>query len=235
MKKTCIKCNQEKEEDQFGKGLNCCKICRNKYLKEYRDKPENKIKRKEYNKINKEHIKQKHKKYVESHKERLELIYKEYDEAHKEEKAVYNRQYFIKNKDALNVKRRIDKKKRYKEEPVFRLRHAVSSSIRKYLKINNSSKNNLSCLKYLGYTIDELKKHLESQFEDWMSWENQGMYNKKDWDENDPSTWKWQIDHITPQSSLPYTSMEDENFKKCWALDNLRPISALENLKKRNL
>jgi hypothetical protein len=58
--------------------------------------------------------------------------------------------------------------------------------------------------------------NLEKQFEPWMNWQNHGVY--KNWDDNDQSTWTWQIDHIIPQSDLPYTSMEDENFKKCWAL-----------------
>ena len=40
----------------------------------------------------------------------------------------------------------------------------------------------------------------------------------------------WHIDHIIPQSLLPYSSMEDDNFKKCWALSNLRPLSAKQNL-----
>jgi hypothetical protein len=62
-----------------------------------------------------------------------------------------------------------------------------------------------------------------------MNWDNQGAYNSKTWDDNDKSTWKWQLDHIIPQSDLPYTSMQDENFKKCWALSNLRPYSAKQN------
>lgn len=28
--------------------------------------------------------------------------------------------------------------------------------------------------------------------------------------------------------------MEDENFKKCWALNNLRPLKSIDNLKKGN-
>ena len=31
-----------------------------------------------------------------------------------------------------------------------------------------------------------------------------------------------------------YVSMKDDEFKKCWALDNLRPLSAKENLLKRD-
>jgi hypothetical protein len=63
-----------------------------------------------------------------------------------------------------------------------------------------------------------------------MNWDNQGVYNAKTWNDEDQSTWKWQIDHIIPQSDLPYYSMEDENFKKCWALENLRPLSAKQNV-----
>jgi hypothetical protein len=28
--------------------------------------------------------------------------------------------------------------------------------------------------------------------------------------------------------------MTDENFKKCWALDNLQPLEAIANIKKSN-
>lgn len=62
-----------------------------------------------------------------------------------------------------------------------------------------------------------------------MSWKNRGKYISKEWDDNDSTTWKWQLDHIIPQSDLPYDSMEHENFHKCWALSNLRPLSAKQN------
>jgi len=63
-----------------------------------------------------------------------------------------------------------------------------------------------------------------------MNWGNHGKYDPKKWDENDPKTWTWQLDHIIPSSDLPYLSMEDDNFKKCWALENLRPLSAKQNI-----
>jgi hypothetical protein len=84
----------------------------------------------------------------------------------------------------------------------------------------NGKKNNQSILKYLPYTMVELKFHLENKFDKNMSWANYGIY--------------WHIDHIYPQSLLPYTSMSDDNFKICWALDNLRPLEKTENLKKSN-
>lgn len=70
---------------------------------------------------------------------------------------------------------------------------------------------------------------MEKLFVPWMSWSNYGKYNSKTWDDNDQSTWTWQIDHIIPQSCLPYTSMENDNFKRCWALENLRPYSSKQN------
>jgi len=95
------------------------------------------------------------------------------------------------------------------------------------------SKGNKGCKsisKYLLYTIGELKNHLETQFESWMTWNNQGKYDPKTWDDNDQTTWTWNIDHIIPQSKLFYTSLEDDNFKKAWALNNLRPLSAKQNI-----
>ena len=67
-----------------------------------------------------------------------------------------------------------------------------------------------------------------------MNWKNRGLYNPKTWDPDDSSTWKWQLDHKLPHSMFNYTSMEDQAFLDCWDLSNLEPISALENLNKRN-
>jgi 5-methylcytosine-specific restriction endonuclease McrA len=81
-------------------------------------------------------------------------------------------------------------------------------------------------MKFLPYTIQELKEHLEKQFESWMTWENHGCL--------DPTRDTWQIDHIIPHSSFHYETMDCEEFKKCWALENLRPLKAIDNLKKGN-
>jgi hypothetical protein len=115
-------------------------------------------------------------------------------------------------------------------DPAFKIRHIISASILDVLKRNKSSKNNISCLQFLPYTMQELKKHIESQFETWMSWDNHGLYNPKTWDDKDITTWTWQIDHIIPHSTFQYTSMEDQAFQECWALSNLRPYSAKQNI-----
>lgn len=129
----------------------------------------------------------------------------------------------------LKEKSKTKSKKLRKININYALRKNISYSIWKCLKKNNSSKDK-SCIKYLDYTIIELKKYLESKFESWMTWNNYGSYNKKNWNDNEQSTWTWQLDHIIPQSDLQYSSMTDNNFKKCWNLDNLRPLSAKQNL-----
>lgn len=49
-----------------------------------------------------------------------------------------------------------------------------------------------------------------------LNWNNYGIY--------------WHMDHIIPQSYLPYVSMTEENFKRCWALNNLQPLEAKLNM-----
>ena len=62
-------------------------------------------------------------------------------------------------------------------------------------------------------------EHLEKLFETWMTWGNYG---------------KWHIDHIKPRSLFNYEKPEDKDFQECWALKNLQPLEASENLKKFN-
>jgi hypothetical protein len=114
-----------------------------------------------------------------------------------------------------------------RKNPEIRLRNNVSTSIRMALKFHKASKNRMSILKYLPYTINDLKKHLESQFESWMNWGNFGgrSYEKRK---------TWWIDHIVPQSNFHFTSMDSPEFIKCWELKNLQPLEKLENIKKGN-
>lgn len=167
-----------------------------------------------------------------------------YKKKNVEKQSVYDKEYYQKNKvknsqtckkyrenhiEELKKYFRLYTQKKRKTNSIFRLRADVSTMIRRALKKNNGSKSGVSCFEILGYTVHQLKEHLEKQFELWMTWNNCGRYSPSTWDDNDNSTWIWQIDHIIPQSDLPYNSMEDDNFKKCWMLENLRPLSAKQN------
>lgn len=114
-------------------------------------------------------------------------------------------------------------------DPGYKLAKNVSWQIWFHLSKQGSSKNKESSSKYLPWKVSELVSHLEQLFEPWMNWNNYSDYDPNTWNDNDPTTWTWNIDHIIPQSNLPYSSMQDANFKICWALENLRPLSAKQN------
>ena len=63
-----------------------------------------------------------------------------------------------------------------------------------------------------------------------MNWSNYGSYKTNEWIDNDKNTWKWQLDHIIPHSELKYKTMDCDEFRFCWALSNLRPYSAKQNV-----
>jgi hypothetical protein len=96
------------------------------------------------------------------------------------------------------------------------LNNRISIAIRVSLRGN---KRGRSWESLVGYTLDQLKCHIEKQFTIGMSWENHGQ---------------WHIDHKIPIAAFNYQSPEDTDFKKCWALKNLRPMWAVENIKKKD-
>jgi hypothetical protein len=122
------------------------------------------------------------------------------------------------NKKPEVIERRKERAREYRSCPAVRLRHNVSSCIRKALRSNQGGKLGGSILDHLPYSIAELKEHLESQFQPGMSWKNWGK-----------GADKWNIDHIYPHSKLPYDSMDHPNFQKAWTLSNLRPLWEVEN------
>lgn len=130
-------------------------------------------------------------------------------------------------KDHIKAKKR----ERYKNSDTtkIRLRCSIRSSIIYHLKKRGKSKNG-SLTKYLGYSLDELMAHIESLWEPWMNWDNWGPYIVDLWDDNDSSTWTWHLDHIKRHREFDYESMDDSQFRECWALSNLRPLSAKVNI-----
>tara|TARA_R110002110_G_scaffold269596_1_gene485261 strand:+ start:1898 stop:3469 length:1572 start_codon:yes stop_codon:yes gene_type:complete len=80
---------------------------------------------------------------------------------------------------------------------------------------------------YLGYTAEDFCKHLESQFDEKMHWGNHGQLQKD-------GSFRWQVDHIIPQSHYKYKSLEDPKLLECWDLSNIRPLDAKLNSLKGN-
>ena len=140
-----------------------------------------------------------------------------------EKKKEYNKKYKQENRDSIIAQSTEYRRKRYHTDPCYKLRDNVRGLINQALK---GGKGGESFLLYVDWTIPEFKEHLESQFEDWMTWDNHGVLH--------PTEKRWQIDHIKPQSVMleGVTSMDDPKFRECWALENLRPLEARENISK---
>jgi len=136
---------------------------------------------------------------------------KRYYQTNRESIREYQKQYSKKQKEKQRCRRRWHKQML---DPGFRLGHSISTQIYHALK---RKKGGWSWEQLVGYTLGDLMKHLENKFQDNMTWENYGQ---------------WHIDHIIPISAFNFKSPVDIDFKKCWALTNLQPLWAVDNLRK---
>lgn len=102
------------------------------------------------------------------------------------------------------------------EEKAARIatRALLKRLISRILKATGKKKNIPSEL-LVGYTKDELRQHIESQFTGEMSWENRNSFH---------------IDHIKPVAQFFREGIYDPAIIN--ALDNLRPLSPEENMAK---
>ena len=112
---------------------------------------------------------------------------------------------------AENGKER-DKAKR--STPRGRLDNSISRAIYGCLK---GEKGGRPWEAILGYSLDVLISHLERLFLPGMTWENYG---------------EWHVDHIIPKAAFNYETDGDIDFHRCWALENLQPLWAFDNISK---
>jgi molybdopterin converting factor small subunit len=214
-----------------------CKDCvRSRSKMWYDNNPKKaKIARKRWQKNNKNYTKEYQKNYYNDNKEDIIKYYKEWLSNNKEKAIETKRKWEKDNIDRVRAMQRDWAKKnprkaglwyinKRRTDPIFRMNCNISVGIWKSLREKKGGKHweNL-----VGYTLEELKKHLEKQFEEWMNWENYGQYIVG-------RERKWHIDHIIPKGHFKYETAEDKEFKECWALENLQPLEAVENIKKSN-
>lgn len=103
---------------------------------------------------------------------------------------------------------------RRKADHKLRLNHRIGSSIGRCLR---GAKGRRSWQKLVGYTMEDLVRHLEKHFQPGMSWENFG---------------RWHIDHVIPLSAFNFSAPEHLDFRRAWALSNLLPMWASDNMRK---
>lgn len=125
------------------------------------------------------------------------------------------------NKDVLNEKRRPGANERfhklYGSDLVFTLTHRVRALVKRTLRFNKKKDGKMKNI--LGFTVDELRQHIEKQFIEGMNWDKflRGEIH---------------LDHKIPINFFKPEGVDDPAFKECWALSNLQPLWSRENLSK---
>lgn len=146
-------------------------------------------------------------------------VINKWQEANQERRKLKTYQW-IKNNLERNraIQRKSSTKRRsaVKGKLVDNFRRGINNSLTDKLT-KRSAKGGRRWQSLVGYTLEQLMRHIESQFLPGMTWENYG---------------KWHIDHRIPISAFNFEKPEDIDFKRCWELRNLRPLWAIDNIKK---
>jgi hypothetical protein len=124
-------------------------------------------------------------------------------------------EWYHKNKKYHNDKCNEAIKKKYKEDSTYRCFKLLGRSLRYFLKKVGTIKEDRTH-EIVGYSPRKYHDHLESLFQEGMTWDNQGKDG-------------WEIDHIRPSSWFT-----KEQSKECFALSNLKPEWAEWNAWKSN-
>ena len=212
--KICGHCKREPPIEMFYKssrtsdGLSCsCNDCRKEYRQSQSGREVSKKARIKHTQ-----------KYSEKYKQIRQT--EEWKEKHRN----YNHTEKGREGERLRSKRRRElgkvselHKRRYQTDLNYKTTFLLRGRFHKILKGKIKSDHTLDLL---GCSIDELKAHLEMQFEPGMTWDNLGK-----------GEGKWQIDHIIPCSYFDLT--KEENQRICFNYRNLQPLWASENNTKK--
>jgi len=158
------------------------------------------------------------KRWREKNKDSVREYVKTWNEKNKEHRKEYLKEYREKNIENIRKTKRDYERNRKESDPLYKLISNFRTAIYQVLKESNVEKNK-HYFDILQYTPESLIKHLESQFENNMNWDNYG---------------EWHVDHKLPITSFNIEEMGDEEFMRCWSLENLQPMWGTDNIRKSN-
>jgi len=106
----------------------------------------------------------------------------------------------------------IRRRRKRREDPVFRLRSNIGSSIANALAARGYKKTSKTC-EILGCSFEDFKHHIEQQFLPGMTWQNRS---------------EWHVDHIVPVSF----AISEAELLSLNHYSNLRPLWGVDNQNK---
>lgn len=220
--KQCSKCKCIKDLSEFNKdqskkdGLHpSCRQCKKITDKKYREANITKVKNndKEYYKKNVEAIKQRSKDWYEKNKTHCQQVKREWYGKNFEKVKNARTDYMQQDTEKWKEYMKSYQRERYRTNVQYRIKTILNKRIRDY-----ACKKGRRTLDIVGCSIDFFIKWIETQFDDSMTWENQGSY--------------WDFDHVTPCASFDLTNHLD--VLRCYNWCNLRPCEKKENIVKKD-
>ena len=224
--KRCTKCGEWKLTTEFSRKIGCknnldsrCKICIKKYFDNWRKKNRKKLNKatKLWRSKNKKRLYEWGKKWTENNREKSRLANRKWHAANKEKHGAAQKLWRKKHPKEFEAKWRMEYQQK-KSTPKGALDRRMGCMVWHALHGNKFGRK---WEELVGYTVEELRAHLESLFTEDMMWDAflRGEIH---------------VDHIVPKSRFKYDSPEDPEFKVCWSLSNLQPMWAKDNLQKND-
>lgn len=150
--------------------------------------------------------------YHEANKDKINERRKEIRVEDPERFRQYNKNDYEKRKPEI-IKKTIERhKERYHSDPAYKLVALLRARTHDCIKKGWNGKRAL-----FGADIEVVKKHLEDQWVEGMSWDN--------WTHDG-----WHVDHIKPLASFDMNNPDE--VKKAFHYTNIQPLWAVDNLRK---
>ena len=163
--------------------------------------------RREYYLKNKENILKQNKQWNKNNKEKVQKQKQKYQIENREKHTENMRRWRKENPDRERKNRQKYAKFKRQNDPKYALRARLGSLLKHFLK---NEKRGQTTKSLVGYSMQELKTHIEKSFIEGMCWD-QFLLGEIE------------IHHIVPNSAFEYITPTDEAFYLCWSLKNLCP------------
>ena len=155
------------------------------------------------------------KKYYKSHKAESSASNRKWVCKNRDKVSGYSKKWYLNNKQSAIAASNAWDKRQKEKDPTYRflcaLRNRMSTCLLGKYKTG-------SAVRDMGCTGQQARDHLESLFDDHMTWENYGTY--------------WHVDHIYP---LNAANIEDRiEFLAVNNWRNLQPLEKVENIRKKD-
>jgi hypothetical protein len=188
---------------------------RNEYMRNYRKNNKDRVKEIQKKSYNKNINVIKNKNITKSNE--IKEYSKKYRETNKEKLKKDKKLWYLNNKDKVKEQVKKYQKLRKSNDPIFKLKANIRTMLSNILAKRGFTKKS-NTFDIVGCSYGEFILYIESKFENWMDWDNYGIYNGNE-------RYGWDIDHIIPMSS----AKTEDDVIRLNHFTNLQPLCSKIN------